>query len=72
MLLVLGHSISESRQEYGPNADDRGNLGWLRKWLDKGRRIPFQHMGMPGALALRELTGSGSSIAIRRWRYWTK
>lgn len=68
--LVAADSIGEARQEYGPNADARGNLGWLRKWLDKKGgtgRIPHHFMGMPGAAAFRELTGTGSSIATRRW-----
>lgn len=68
--LVAADSIGEARQEYGPNADARGNLGWLRKWLDKKGgigRLPHHIMGMPGAAAFRELTGAGSSIATRRW-----
>lgn len=63
-------SIGEARQEFGPVADDRGNLGWLRRWLDKNGglgRVPHFMMGVPGAAALRELTGSGSTIATRRW-----
>jgi len=68
--LVVADSIGEARQEYGPNADARGNIGWLRRWLDKKSgigRIPHLFMGMPGAAAVRELTGSGSTIATRRW-----
>ncbi len=70
VVVVLADSIGEARQEYGPNADARGNLGWLRKWLDKKSgigRVPHVILGMPGAASFRELTGSGSSIATRRW-----
>ncbi|WP_296100353.1 hypothetical protein [uncultured Agrobacterium sp.] len=70
VVVVLTDSIGEARQEYGPNADARGNIGWLRKWLDKKGgigRIPHLVIGMPGAAAVRELTGSGSTIATRRW-----
>ncbi|MBX4969602.1 hypothetical protein [Rhizobium binae] len=62
-------SIGEARQEYSSAADARGNLGWLRRWLDKDGgtgRIPHCLVGMPGAGSLREYTGSGSSIATRR------
>ncbi|WP_296075359.1 hypothetical protein [uncultured Agrobacterium sp.] len=68
--LVVADSIGEARQEYGPNADTRGNLGYLRKWLDRkdtAGRVPHLVIGMPGSASLRELTGSGSSIATRRW-----
>ncbi|MBX4950220.1 hypothetical protein HJA95_11685 [Rhizobium binae] len=69
--VVLGFvdSIGEARQEYSSAADSRGNLGWLRRWLDKDGgtgRIPHCLVGMPGAGSLREYTGSGSSIATRR------
>ncbi|MBX4937812.1 hypothetical protein [Rhizobium binae] len=69
--VVLGFvdSIGEARQEYSSAADARGNLGWLRRWLDKDGgtgRIPHCLVGMPGAGSLREYTGSGSSIATRR------
>ncbi|MQB19671.1 hypothetical protein DXT90_03375 [Agrobacterium tumefaciens] len=70
VVVVLADSIGEARQEYGPNADARGNIGWLRRWLDKKSgigRIPHLVIGMPGAAAVRELTGTGSSIATRRW-----
>ncbi|ANL33259.1 MULTISPECIES: hypothetical protein [Rhizobium] len=62
-------SIGEARQEYSSAADSRGNLGWLRRWLDKdggAGRIPHCLIGMPGAGSVREYTGSGSSIATRR------
>ncbi|TLX12483.1 SGNH/GDSL hydrolase family protein [Rhizobium sp. MHM7A] len=62
-------SIGEARQEYSSAADARGNLGWLRRWLDKSGgigRIPHCLIGMPGAGSVREYTGSGSSIATRR------
>ncbi|MBB2822834.1 UNVERIFIED_ORG: hypothetical protein GGD59_006128 [Rhizobium esperanzae] len=61
--------IGEARQEYSSAADNRGNLGWLRRWLDKdggAGRIPHCLIGMPGAGSVREYTGSGSSIATRR------
>ncbi|NNG72354.1 hypothetical protein HLI18_21285 [Rhizobium laguerreae] len=67
--LVFVDSIGESRQEYSAAADARGNLGWLRRWLDKDGgigRIPFHMVGMPGVGSVREYTGSGSSIATRR------
>ncbi|MGZ2483996.1 hypothetical protein ACVITL_002519 [Rhizobium pisi] len=57
----------EARQEFSAAADQRGNLGWLRKWLDSGWRIPHVMIGMPGAAAFGELTGSGASVATRRW-----
>ncbi|WP_425376295.1 hypothetical protein [Rhizobium vallis] len=65
--LVACDSIGEARQEFSAAADQRGNLGWLRKWLDSAWRIPHLMIGMPGAAAFRELTGSGASIATRRW-----
>ena len=66
--LVPCDSIGEARQEFSMAADARGNLGWLRRWLDDGSwRIPHLMIGMPGAAAFRELTGSGASIATRRW-----
>ncbi|WP_259667588.1 hypothetical protein [Rhizobium lentis] len=69
--VVLGFvdSIGEARQEFSSAADARGNLGWLRRWLDKNAdigRIPHCFIGMPGAGSVREYTGSGSSIATRR------
>ncbi|AHC30587.1 lysophospholipase L1-like esterase [Rhizobium phage vB_RleS_L338C] len=69
--VVLGFvdSLGEARQEYGMAADDRGNLGWLRKWLDKKAgigRIPHCFIGVPGAGSVREYTGTGSAIATRR------
>ncbi|MDR9813206.1 SGNH/GDSL hydrolase family protein [Rhizobium hidalgonense] len=62
-------SLGEGRQEFSSAADDRGNLGWFRRWLDKegiNGRTPHLLMGMPGAGSVREYTGSGSSIATRR------
>ncbi|QIG76044.1 hypothetical protein EVC24_023 [Rhizobium phage RHph_I4] len=70
--VVLGFvdSLGESRQEYSAAADSRGNLGWLRRWLDKKGgpwgRIPHFLIGMPGNHSSLEYTGSGSSIATRR------
>ncbi|WP_267433765.1 SGNH/GDSL hydrolase family protein [Sphingomonas sp. GM_Shp_1] len=68
--VVLGvvDSIGEARQEYAAEADTRGNLGWLRRWLDKDdpsyRRVPFMMMGMPGAGSAREL-GTNATL---RWQ----
>ncbi|MGO7726732.1 hypothetical protein ACC704_01405 [Rhizobium johnstonii] len=67
--LAFVDSVGESRQEYSAAADARGNLGWLRRWLDKDAgigRIPFCMIGMPGAGSVREYTGTGSAIATRR------
>ncbi|MGO7589939.1 hypothetical protein [Rhizobium leguminosarum] len=67
--LAFVDSVGEARQEYSAAADARGNLGWLRRWLDNAGglgRIPFHMIGMPGAGSVREYTGSGSSIATRR------
>ncbi|WP_454278979.1 hypothetical protein [Sphingomonas sp. Marseille-Q8236] len=68
--VVLGvvDSIGEARQEYAAEADARGNLGWLRRWLDRDdqtyRRMPFMMMGMPGAGSAREL-GTNATL---RWQ----
>ncbi|MBB2685134.1 UNVERIFIED_ORG: hypothetical protein GGD47_002722 [Rhizobium etli] len=69
--VVLGFvdSIGESRQEYSAAADARGNLGWVRRWLDKSGglgRIPHCLIGMPGNHSVLEYTGSGATIATRR------
>jgi len=63
-------SIGEARQQFSAAADARGNLGWLRRWLDEDNgigRIPYLMIGMPGAGSVRELTGTGAAIATRRW-----
>ncbi len=68
--LVAGDSIGEARQEYAANADGRGNVGWLRRWLDTDQGlgcVPHLMIGMPGAVAFRDLTGSGSTIATHLW-----
>ncbi|WP_454279943.1 SGNH/GDSL hydrolase family protein [Sphingomonas sp. Marseille-Q8236] len=66
--LGIVDSIGEARQEYAAEADARGNLGWLRRWLDKDdqayRRVPFMMMGMPGAGSAREL-GTNATL---RWQ----
>ncbi|QIG72870.1 SGNH/GDSL hydrolase family protein [Rhizobium phage RHph_Y65] len=70
VVLAVVDSIGESRQEYSAGADARGNLGWLRRWLDKADgigRLPHFMIGMPGSHSVLELTGSGSTIATRRW-----
>lgn len=63
--LVASDSIGESRQEFALEADARGNLGWLRRWLDDASvsRIPHFMMGMPGAGSVREL----NTNATKRW-----
>lgn len=65
--IVAADSIGEARQEYAVEADTRGNLGWLRKWLDDSGgigRIPHFIMGVPGAGSARELTTN----ALLRWQ----
>ncbi|MBB4250841.1 hypothetical protein FHT69_001653 [Rhizobium sp. BK008] len=67
--LVFCDSLGEARQEFSAAADARGNLGWLRRWLDTAAgigRIPHLMVGYPGAGSVREYTGSGSTIATRR------
>ncbi|MCV9942980.1 hypothetical protein [Rhizobium sp. BT-175] len=67
--LAFVDSLGESRQEFSSAADDRGNLGWFRRWLDMDGglgRIPFHMVGMPGCGSVREYTGTGSAIATRR------
>ncbi|MBY5783745.1 hypothetical protein HFN62_08305 [Rhizobium leguminosarum] len=70
IVLGLVDSIGEARQQFSAAADARGNLGWLRRWLDRDGgigRIPHLMIGMPGAGSVRELTGTGAAIATRRW-----
>lgn len=65
--IVAADSIGESRQEFAAEADARGNLGWLRKWLDDSGgigRIPHFIMGVPGAASAREMTTN----ALLRWQ----
>lgn len=67
VVLAVVDSIGESRQEFSVSADARGNLGWLRRWLDQddsaqGRR-PHFIMGDPGSSSARELNTS----ATKRW-----
>ncbi|MBY5587898.1 hypothetical protein HFO49_10465 [Rhizobium leguminosarum] len=67
--LAFVDSLGESRQEFSSAADDRGNLGWFRRWLDMDGglgRIPFHMVGMPGCGSVREYTGTGAAIATRR------
>ena len=65
--LVVCDSIGESRQEFSVSADARGNLGWLRRWLDTNDathgRTPHYMIGLPGAGSVRELATS----AFKRW-----
>jgi len=68
--LAVVDSLGEARQQFSAAADARGNLGWFRRWLDKDGgigRIPHLMIGMPGNGSVRELTGTGSAIATRRW-----
>ncbi|WP_141399528.1 hypothetical protein [Rhizobium sophoriradicis] len=68
--LILSDSLVE-RQEIAASADARRNLGLWRRWLDeadpKQGRLVGLFMGVPGTKAQNELTGSGSTIATRRW-----
>ncbi|TAX46171.1 hypothetical protein ELI02_29960 (plasmid) [Rhizobium leguminosarum] len=64
--LVLADSLVE-RQEIAASADDRGNLGIWRRWLDQrdaiwANCIPLV-MGVPGSKSVQELATS----ATRRW-----
>ncbi|NKM01368.1 SGNH/GDSL hydrolase family protein [Rhizobium leguminosarum] len=70
IVLGLVDSIGEARQQFSAAADARGNLGWLRRWLDRDGgigRIPHLMIGMSGNGSVRELTGTGAAIATRRW-----
>ncbi|QIG76876.1 hypothetical protein EVC30_047 [Rhizobium phage RHph_Y1_11] len=67
--LIFADSIGESRQEWSSSAGPRGEMGYLRWWLDRKAgigRIPHMIIGIPGAGSVREYTGSGSTIATRR------
>ncbi|WP_246708237.1 hypothetical protein [Rhizobium laguerreae] len=64
--LVLADSLVE-RQEIAASADDRGNMGIWRRWLDQrdsiwGSYIPLV-MGVPGSKSVQELATS----ATKRW-----
>ncbi|WP_245459863.1 hypothetical protein [Rhizobium leguminosarum] len=64
--LVLADSLVE-RQEIAASADDRGNMGIWRRWLDQrdsiwGSYIPLV-MGVPGSKSVQELAAS----ATKRW-----
>ncbi|WP_245496096.1 hypothetical protein [Rhizobium leguminosarum] len=64
--LVLADSLVE-RQEIAASADDRGNLGIWRRWLDQrdaiwANCIPLV-MGVPGSKSVQELATS----ATKRW-----
>ncbi|MGZ2500444.1 hypothetical protein [Rhizobium leguminosarum] len=64
--LMLADSLVE-RQEIAASADDRGNMGIWRRWLDQrdpvwGSYIPLV-MGVPGAHSETELAAS----AMLRW-----
>ncbi|QIG69992.1 hypothetical protein EVB84_048 [Rhizobium phage RHph_Y48] len=64
--IVIGDSLIE-RQEIAASADERGNMGMIRRWLDKrddtyGSYIPIV-MGVPGAHNEYEL----GTNATKRW-----
>ncbi|MBX4858768.1 hypothetical protein HJA86_01995 [Rhizobium bangladeshense] len=64
--LMLADSLVE-RQEIAASADDRGNMGIWRRWLDQrdaewGSYIPLV-MGVPGSKSAQELATS----ATKRW-----
>ncbi|MFY7936628.1 MAG: SGNH/GDSL hydrolase family protein [Flavobacterium sp.] len=64
--LVCADSIGESRQEFAVSADARGNLGYVRRYLDKTSaqgRIPHFVIGCPGVTSQREL----EAASIKRW-----
>ncbi len=65
--LVVGDSIGERQNDHVCAADARGNLGWLRRWLDTDHatygRTPHFMLALPGAASKRELTTS----ATLRW-----
>lgn len=64
--LVVGDSIGERQSDHSLAADDRRNMGWLRRWLDMDgphRRVPHFVIGLPGASSARELATS----ATKRW-----
>jgi hypothetical protein len=68
VVLVVPDSIGESRQEIAHSADDRGNMGIYRRYLDADDgafgSLPTFFIAGPGAAASRELlTG-----AFQRWR----
>jgi hypothetical protein len=64
--LVVCDSIGERQTDHPLAADDRRNMGWLRRWLDRDGgtgRIPHFVIGLPGASSTRELAAS----ATKRW-----
>ncbi len=65
--LVVGDSIAERQSDHVCAADARGNMGWLRRWLDKADptygRTPHFMLAIPGASSVREL----STSATLRW-----
>ena len=76
--LVLCDSIGDQKNDDRLHADDRGNQGYLRRWLDRKDavygRVAHQMMGVSGAHAEFELLATnvpGSSPAspsIKRWQ----
>lgn len=65
--LVVCDSIGERQNDHILAADRRGNMGWLRRWLDTPDpvqgRIPHFLIGIPGASSDRELAAG----ATMRW-----
>lgn len=62
--LVVGDSIGERQNDHVCAADARGNLGWLRRWLDTDHatygRTPHFMFAIPGASSARELSTSST------------
>lgn len=62
--LVVGDSIGERQNDHVSAADARGNLGWLRRWLDTDHseygRTPHFMFAIPGASSARELSTSST------------
>lgn len=67
IVLAVTDSIGDARQEYSLTADSRGNMGWLRRWLDKTTipygRTPHFVIGVPGSASVREM----STSSTKRW-----
>lgn len=64
--LAVVDSIGDERNEFAVSADQRGNLGWLRRWLDNPDgigRIPHMTIGCAGSGSAREL----NTNALKRW-----
>ncbi|QIG68006.1 hypothetical protein EVB55_071 [Rhizobium phage RHph_Y68] len=64
VVLAVTDSIGHSRQEIASSVGDRGEYGWVGRWLDREEdgRIPYFIMGVPGAKMQNEL---GTSATLR-------